>query len=368
MSSFHIVPRFLSYFQRPPHHFIRHRPYCSNLSRSFSTSRSPMSSDELSDSYLVSPSVLAQALSRSSSTTPAIVPLCASWFLPTHPLTGLQTFQQSRIPGARFFDLDKVKDHSSPYPHMLPSPAAFAQAMNDLGISRDDRVVVYDSKELGLFSAPRVGWMFRVMGHPRVNILNSFKKWVQDGHPVETGPLQPPPGKKASEDGKEYPVPELDKSQVIGFEEVKAIATESRSLPSVPSSLPQILDARPHARFAGAAPEPRPGLPSGHIPNSVSVPFSSLLDQDSGTLLPAPMLIKTFRDNGVNPDRPVVSSCGTGVTAAIVDLALEEAGYLDEGADEKGKRKIYDGSWTEWAMRVKDGGAKEEETWISKGG
>ena len=229
-------------------------------------------------------------------------------------------------------------------------------------------MVLYDSKELGLFSAPRVGWMFKVMGHPRVNVLNSFKKWTQDGHPVETGPVQAPPSKKAKEDKEEYPVPDIDESRVISFEEVKAIAAESKSTSANLSSLHQILDARPAARFAGTAPEPRPGLPSGHIPNSVSIPFSSLLDQDSGTLLSANALTRFFRDNNIDPDRPVVSSCGTGVTAAIIDLALEEAGYLDGGLDKKGKRRIYDGSWTEWAMRVQEGGAKEEEMWISKGG
>ena len=224
-------------------------------------------------------------------------------------------------------------------------------------------MVVYDSKELGLFSAPRVGWMFRAMGHPKVNVLNSFKKWVQDGHAVETGP---PVEKAKQKNEKKYPIPQLDASKAANFDEVKAITAKSKSPSANPSSLPQILDARPNPRFTGAAPEPRPGLGSGHIPNSISIPFSSLLDQDSGTLLPAATLIKTFGDNHVDTERPVVSSCGTGVTAAIVDLALEEAGYLDGGADQEGKRRIFDGSWTEWAMRVQEGGAKEEEMWISK--
>ena len=325
------------------------------------------------DDYIISPSTLATTLSSPSPSKVKIIPLCAAWFLPTSLHTGLSVFQKSRIPKASFFDLDAVKDPNSPYPHMLPSGEDFATAMRHLGIRREDRVVVYDSAEQGLFSAPRVGWMFKVMGHPRVNVLNSFKKWVEEGYPLESGPLpalsqqqqqrqqqqqgsEPVKiGASAEREATDYPVPEVDTTKTISFEEVKTITSQHTSDRTITASdplTPQILDARPSGRFTGTDPEPRPGLSSGHIPGSISVPFSSLLDPKSGTLLPAAELRKIFAAKGVDPKRPVISSCGTGVTAAVVDAALEDARYLDEGF--RNKRRVYDGSWTEWAMRVQE--------------
>lgn len=236
---------------------------------------------------------------------------------------------------------------------MLPSPEHFAMAMRDLGIRRRDRVVVYDSKEFGLFSAPRVGWMFRFMGHEKVNVLDSFKKWVAEGYPVEEGPMvkQEELEREQEEKKEDYPIPKINAQKVASFEDIKDIARQHQSGKIDPAATPQILDARPYGRFAGDDPEPRPGLPSGHIPGSISLPFSSLLNPASGTLLPAQELRKIFAAKGVDFQRPVISSCGTGVTAAVVDTALDVAGYpnVDIG---KGKR-VYDGSWTEWAQRVK---------------
>lgn len=292
-------------------------------------------------SYLVTPKELATALKTSPpsriSTDPRVVPLCASWFLPNHPRTGLDAYYEKRIPKARFFDLDKVKDKHSPYPHMLPSPKNFAQAMSELGIRRDDTVVVYDSPELGIFSAPRVSWTLRVFGHPKVHILNSFKQWVEEGYPTESGNL-------FTVECNPYPIPELDESKVASYEDVREVALDYNKEGAEGI---QIIDARPHARFTGEAPEPREGLSSGHIPGSISIPFNEVLDPTTKTFLPKDQLKKLFEQKGLDPAKPIISSCGTGVTAVVIDTALEEAGY---GSTEN--RRVYDGSWTEWAQRV----------------
>lgn len=294
-------------------------------------------------------------VSSKLSTAPKIVPLCASWFLPNDGRNGKDTFLAERIPRAQFFDLDAVKDPHSPYPHMLPSPEDFAVAMRKLGIRRHDSVVVYDSKELGIFSAPRVGWTLQAFGHPNVHVLNNFRKWVEEGHPTESG--QP-----SAIDEVDYPVPQLDKTKVVAFEEVREIAKE-QGLEGAEEV--QILDARSLGRWKGTDPEPREGtyrvipsfilvlttigLSSGHIPHSISVPVSDLLDADTKTLLPAAKLQEVFKAKNVDASKPIIASCGTGVTAAVIDAALTEAGFPTE------QRRIYDGSWTEWAQRVKPG-------------
>ncbi|KAL2038295.1 hypothetical protein N7G274_008944 [Stereocaulon virgatum] len=295
-------------------------------------------------SYIVTPKELSHALSKNVptkiSTAPRIIPVCASWFLPNDPekRTGQQVFKEQRIPSARFFDLDAVKDHDSPYPHMLPTAEGFAKAMQEMGIRKDDEVVVYDSKELGLFSAPRVGWTFRVFGHPYVHVLNNFRLWVEQGYPTESGEPE-----ALNDRPSHYPEPSVNPGMVVKYAEIKEIAKDygKEGAEGI-----QILDARPQARWAGTAPEPRPGLPSGHIPGSISVPHSELLDPKTGALLPAEKLRKIFESKGVDPEKPIISSCGTGVTAAVIETALGEAGLgrVDD-------RRLYDGSWTEWAQR-----------------
>lgn len=288
-------------------------------------------------SYIVTPSALAAALQKNVltkiSTAPRTVPLCASWFLPNEPdhRTGARVFYEKRIPSARFFDLDAITDHASPHPHMLPSPETFARAMSDLGIRQTDELVVYDTQELGIFSAPRVGWTLKVFGHPRVHLLNNFRIWVQQGYPTESG--EPEPAEKSH-----YPVPELDVSKVVAFDEVRMVAGDygKEGAEGV-----QVLDARSKGRWAGTEPEPRPGLSSGHIPGSVSVPVSELLDPKDKTLLSGEELRRVFESKGVDPMRPIICTCGTGVTAAVIDAALDEAGF---GRPED--RRLYDGSWT----------------------
>ncbi|KLJ09241.1 hypothetical protein EMPG_09940 [Blastomyces silverae] len=315
------------------------------LARSTTTAspRSPQRRSISLSSYLVTPKELNDALKKNVrtkiSTSPRVIPLCATWFMPNDPArrTGIEAFKKCRIPHARFFDIDAVKDHDSPYPHMLPTKEGFQEAMQSLGIRRDDQLVVYDSEEVGLFSAPRVGWTLRVFGHSNVHILNNFKLWVQEGYPTESGDVGP-------EERSNYQVGDFAPEMVVHFAEIKEIAKDSGKEGSEGI---HILDARPEGRFTGRDSEPRPGLTSGHIPGSTSLPFSELLDPDTKALLPAPELRKIFEAKGINPKEPTISSCGTGVTAAIIELALKEA---DDTVPEN--RRIYDGSWTEWAQRV----------------
>lgn len=286
-------------------------------------------------SYLVTPKELDEALKKNPpspiSTDSRVIPLCASWFLPNDERTGIQTFREQRIPKARFFDIDKVIDKRSPYPHMLPSAKGFANAMSELGIRKEDVVVVYDTKELGIFSAPRVGWTLKIFGHQNVHILNNFKLWVEEGYPTESGELY-------SVECCPYPIPELDESKVASFEHTKEIAQDHNK---EGAEGVQILDARPNGRFTGKAPEPREGLSSGHMPGSLSLPFTELLDPATKAY-PSPDKLKSILSSkGIDPNKPIISSCGTGVTACVIETALEVANY---GTSES--RKVYDGSWT----------------------
>ena len=293
--------------------------------------------------FLVTPAELSEALKRNPpnrvSSEPKTIAVCGAWFLPNDPekRQGYDVFKKGHIRKARFFDLDKVADTSSPYPHMLPPANVFQDAMQELGINRDDTVVVYDTAELGLFSAPRVAWTFKVFGHPAVHILNNFKLWVEEGYPVEEGEMR-------QFDRSSYPLPQLHEEKVTDYRYVRdhAFDHNKEGREGV-----QILDARPSGRFKGTDPEPRPGLPSGHIPGSINVPFLELLDPNTKTMLPPEQLREVFKQKGVDPQSPIISSCGTGVTAAVIETALEESGYAS------GRRQLYDGSWMEWAQRVK---------------
>ncbi|KAK5745363.1 hypothetical protein LTR17_001524 [Elasticomyces elasticus] len=294
-------------------------------------------------SYLVAPAELEDALKRNArsklSTSPRTIPICGSWFLPNDPQgrTGLQVFKEGHVPHARFFDLDRVADTSSPYPHMLPSPEVFRDAMRNLGVEKDDTVVVYDTAELGIFSAPRVAWTLKVFGHDAVHVLNNFKLWVEQGRATEQG-------EQEQVEKSDYPLPQLDSSKVVAFEEMKNLVSDHNK--EGHEDL-HILDARSEGRWKGTDPEPRPGLSSGHMPLSTSVPVPELLDPKTKAFLPPDELRKVFERKGIDPSKPVISSCGTGVTATVIDTALTAAGYGD------GSRRIYDGSWTEWAQRVK---------------
>lgn len=212
---------------------------------------------------------------------------------------------------------------------MLPSARDFASAMSALGIRKEDVLVVYDTYQLGITSAPRTAWTLRVFGHTKVHVLNNFKLWMENGYLTESGePRNITPSK--------YPVPELDITKVAGFFDVKAAVLKYKQ----GAAGSQVLDARPYGRWAGSSPEPRPGLISGHMPGSISVPLPCLLDPKSKAFLPADQLRRVFEEKGVNPALPVIVSCGSGVTAAAIEAAILVSRYIPED-----ELKVYDGSW-----------------------
>lgn len=245
--------------------------------------------------------------------------------------TGIESFKKKRIPSARFFDVDEIRDHDSTYPHMLPTSEVFAEAMQNLGIRKDDALVVYDTEELGIFSAPRVAWTLRVYGHPKVHLLNNFRLWVAQGLPTDSG--EP----KAVEKTK-YPVPNFHPDMVVKFAEMKTIGYDHGK---EGAEEVQILDARSKGRWEGSEPEPRAGLRSGHMPGSTSIPFQELLDAETKALLPPEELKKIFEAKQLDPKKPIIATCGTGVTAAVIEAALQQAGF-----GRPDDRRLYDGSWT----------------------
>ena len=248
--------------------------------------------------------------------------LDGSWYLPQQRRDSRAEYAAGHIPGALFFDIDAIADRTTGLPHMLPSPADFAAAAGAMGIANDDPVVVYDGA--GLFSAPRVWWTFRVFGHADVAVLDGgLPKWRAEGRPLEDMPpvLRDRHMTVQRQAGLVKDVTQVAQASKLGDHE--------------------ILDARSPGRFRGEEPEPRPGLRCGHIPGARNVPFQTLLNPD-GTMKDPAALRAVFDAAGVDLARPVITSCGSGVTAAIINLALERIGHRDHA--------LYDGSWAEWGM------------------
>ncbi|MBR1228311.1 MULTISPECIES: 3-mercaptopyruvate sulfurtransferase [unclassified Bradyrhizobium] len=240
---------------------------------------------------------------------PGILPLPKDDYLASH------------LPGAVFFDVDAVSDHSNPLPHMFPSAEQFGRDVGGLGIGNGDTVVLYDSG--GWVAAPRVWWMFLSFGHQNVRILNGgLKKWRAEGRKVEGGEITPKPATfKATFDAR-------------------YTRNIQQMVDNLTSRTEQVLDARANERYQGKVPEPRPGLRSGHIPGSLSVPYNQLFDASTGAMKSLEELRGVFVGAGVKLDAPIVTSCGSGVSALVLTLALYRLGVRGSA--------LYDGSWTEW--------------------
>ena len=269
---------------------------------------------------LVSTAWLAQHLAD-----PDLRVVDASYYLPMQNRSARAEYDQRHIPGAVFFDIDEIADTTSSLPHMLPSPEKFASRVRKLGLGDGNRIVIYDSQ--GLFSAARVWWEFRVFGHKDVAVLDGgLPKWQREGRAVEAG--------------EPAAVPAVLYRPDFRAARLRGIGDMLRNL-AAPAEL--VLDARPAGRFSGRVAEPRAGVRSGHIPGSTNLPATDLLNPD-GTFRATDEVRARFAAAGVDGSQPVITSCGSGVTACILTLGLRIAG-LAEGA-------VYDGSWTEWGGRA----------------
>jgi thiosulfate/3-mercaptopyruvate sulfurtransferase len=245
----------------------------------------------------------------------------ASWYMPDEMRQPATEFEAGHIPGAVFFDIDGIADHTTDLPHMMPAPGEFSKAVGALGIGDGETVVVYDGT--GIFSAPRVWWMLKAMGHARVKVLDGgFPKWKREGGGIETGPARP-----QDKFFTAIPQPAI----LRHFADVMDIVKDNSA---------QMVDARSASRFKAEEPEPRAGVRGGHMPGALNVPWRNVVAAD-GTLKPNSQLRAAFA--AVDLYRPIVTTCGSGISAAVLMLALEEIGVSAVA--------IYDGSWTEWGGR-----------------
>jgi thiosulfate/3-mercaptopyruvate sulfurtransferase len=272
----------------------------------------------MTDTGLTDPFVTTQWL-HDHLEMPDLVIIDCSWYLPAMGRDGRAEYERQHIPKAVFFDIDAISDQTDPLPHMLPDPLFFASAVGKLGIGDGMKIIVYDGA--GLFTAPRVWWTLRVFGARDVQILaGGLPKWLSEQRPVDEGLITPQPRSFTAK---------RDHSLIAGLEDVR-IALRTQNV--------QVVDARPAPRFLGQVAEPRAGVRSGHMPGSLNLPFSDLID--NGQLRSPKELAAIFAKAGVDLKKPIITSCGSGVSAAILTLALSVLG-APEG-------QLYDGSWAQW--------------------
>ena len=277
-----------------------------------------MSEEKLASRWLVSTDWLAEHLGD-----PNVVVLDGSYYLANAKRDAEAEFLSRHIPGAQRFDIDAISDKSNPLPHMLPSPEQFAAQVGALGAGDGMTIVLYDG--IGLYGAARVWFTFRAFGSENVRVLDGgMPKWKAENRPLETGAARPRAPKTFT--------PRFDRAMVASIDDVQKVLLDKTA---------QVVDARAADRFRGEAPEPRAGLRSGHMPGSFNVPFANVLRD--GRLASRQTIATAFKNAGVDLDRPVVTSCGSGVTASILTFAIEALG--------KQPGRVYDGSWSEWGAR-----------------
>ena len=256
---------------------------------------------------------------------PSVRIVDATWMLPNAARKGIEDFSAGHIPGAVFWDIDAIADPASSLPHMMPDEATFERHMNSLGISNDHHVVVYDS--VSMMTSARVWWALRAFGHDRVSLLDGGAvKWRAEGRALSAD---------AAEIGDTSFKADFNPAMVRSLDDVRA---------NLDTGAAQVLDARSAGRFAAAEPEPRPECRSGHIPGSLNLPFNTLIDPATSTIRPAAELSASLAEAGIDSARPVVTTCGSGITACVLALAMHLTGKDDVA--------IYDGSWTEWGSRT----------------
>ncbi|PPR76375.1 MAG: 3-mercaptopyruvate sulfurtransferase [Alphaproteobacteria bacterium MarineAlpha2_Bin1] len=250
-----------------------------------------------------------------------VVILDGSWYLPNQKRNPVKEFEKSHIPGSQFFDIDLISDKSNSLPHMIPDSQTFENHMDKLGIKNSDQVIIYDG--IGLQSAARVWWTFKLFGHTKVGILNGgFPKWLYENLPVQ---------KTINTRSRTNYKSKFNKKLVRNYQQV---------FDNIISKKEQVIDARSNGRFLGIEPEPRENIESGHIPGSLNLPFQELISDTNKTLKGLEEIEEIFKDKGITFEKPIVTTCGSGITASILAFCLHLIGYMNYS--------VYDGSWTEW--------------------